>query len=142
MPKTSGFGKPQPQPKPSKRSQERAKASTQYEKMKTDGLPEYEVYIRIQDKKQWFPVGVISVQRSSQINAAIFDSQEQLLQGAFRIFPILKKHQTQLEYGYRLKEFKDEPIQLAVQPQPKGTGGLQGAIAQVKDRVSALLKRS
>jgi Family of unknown function (DUF6523) len=141
MAKTSGFGKPQPQPKPSKRSQERAKAATQYEKMKTDGLPEYEVYIRIQDKKQWFPVGVISVKRSSQINTAIFDSQEQLLQGAFRIFPILKKHQTQLEYGYRLKEFKDEPIQLATQPQPKIAGALQGAIAQVKDRFSSLLKR-
>lgn len=141
MPTKSGFGKPQPQPKVSKRSQERAKASKEYDKMKADGLPEYEIYIRIQDKKQWFPVGVVSVQRSSQINAAIFDSQEQLLQGAFRIFPILKKNQTQLEYGYRLKEFKDEPIQVAVKPESGAKGAVQGAIEGIKDRVAALLKR-
>ncbi|HEY9626185.1 MAG TPA: HHL1-like protein [Coleofasciculaceae cyanobacterium] len=136
-----GFGKPRPQPKASKRSQERAVASTKYDKMKADGLPEYEVYIRIQDKKQWFPVGVISVQRSSQINAAIFDSQEQLLQGAFRMFPILKKNQTQLEYGYRLKEFKDEPIQLAVKPATGAKGAWQGAIDGIKNRFAALTKR-
>jgi len=136
-----GFGKPRPQPKASRRSQERAVASTKYNKMKEDGLPEYEVYIRVQDKKQWFPVGVISVQRSSQINAAIFDSEAQLLQGAFRIFPILKKNQNQLEYGYRLKEFKDEPIQLAQRPATGVKGAWQGAIDGLKNRFAALTNR-
>lgn len=142
MATSSGFGKPQPQPKVSKRSQERSKAAGQLDKMRADGLPEYEVYIRIQGKKAWYPVGAIAVQRSNQISKAIFDSQEQLLQGGFRLFPILKKNQTQLEYGYRLKEYKDEPIQLAEPPQALGKGGVQGAIAQVKDRFSSLFKRS
>lgn len=136
-----GFGQPKPQPKASKRSQERTQAAQKFEKMKADGLPEYEVYIRIQGKKAWYPVGVIAVQRSNQINRAIFDSQEQLLQGAFRLFPILRKHQTQLEYGYRLKEYKDEPIQLAAAPTSPAGNAVQGAIAQVKERFSALLKR-
>jgi Family of unknown function (DUF6523) len=116
MTDTRGFGAAKPQPKVSKRSQERTSAAKQLDKMRSDGLPEYEVYIRIQGKKQWYPVGALAVQRSSQINHAIYDSQAQLLQGAFRLFPILKKNQTQLEYGYRLKEYKDEPIQLAEPP--------------------------
>lgn len=132
-----GFGKPKPQPKASKRSTERVEAVKQYEKMKAGGIPDFEVYIRIQDNKTWYPVGSLAVKRSDQINRAIFDSQEQLLQGAFRLFPILRKHQSQLEYGYRLKEFKDEPIQVAVKPAAKSTGGL-GAIAS---RVSSLFKR-
>lgn len=137
-----GFGKSQPKPKVSKRSQERAEASTQYDKMKADGIPEYEVYIRIRDKKGWYPVGAIAVKRSNQINQAIYDSQEQLLQGAFRLFPTLRKHQTQLEYGYRLKEFKDEPIQLAEPPKTTATSGLQSAFTKVSVGISSLFKRN
>lgn len=136
-----GFGKPQAQPKVSKRSTERTKAAKEYEKMKADGTPDFEIYIRIQGKNNWYPVGGIAVKRSNQINQAIFGSQDELLKGAFRLYPILRKHQNQLEYGYRLKEFKDEPIQLAVPPQSKSNNGLQMAITQVKDRVSSLLKR-
>lgn len=137
-----GFGKPsQSQPKASKRSQERRQASQQFDRMKSDGTPEFEVYIRIRGKKSWYPVGAIAVKRSNQINNAIFGSQEDLLEGAFRLYPVLRKNRHQLEYGYRLKEFKDEPIQLAEPPQPKENNGLQSAIAQVKDRFSSLLKR-
>lgn len=137
----SGFGKPQSQPKTSSRSTQRARASQQYDRMKSDGLPEYEVYIRTQGKKTWYPVGVIAVKRSSQIHQAIFANKEDLLQGAFRLYPVLRKNQQQLEYGYRLKEDKDDPIQLAVQPQTMGLGGVQAAIAQVGDRLSSLFKR-
>ncbi|MEL7035349.1 MAG: HHL1-like protein [Cyanobacteria bacterium J06592_8] len=134
-----GFGKTQ-QTKPSKRSTERKKAAKEYEKMKADGTPDYEIYIRVQGQRNWYPVGVIAVERSDQINQAIFGSQEELLQGAFRIFPRLRKHEGQLEYGYRLKEFKDEPVQVAVPPQSRGNG-LQTAIASLRNRVSSLLKK-
>lgn len=135
-----GFGKPQSQPKVSKRSAERDKASKQYDKMKSDGTPDFEVYIRIQNKNNWYPVGVIAVKRSSQIHQAIFDSQSELLQGAFRLYPTLRKHH-QLEYGYRLKAFKDEPIQIATPSQSQASGGLPKVLAQVKEWVAALLKR-
>ena len=138
----SGFGKAQPKPSPSKRAVARTEAVKRYDKLKAEGIPDFEVYIRIQGKKAWYPVGSIAVKRSDQINQAIFNSQENLLQGAFRLFPVLRKHSTQLEYGYRLKEFKDEPIQLAVVPPPKGNAAIQGAIARVKERFAALLKRN
>ena len=141
MTDTRGFGASKPQPKVSKRAQERTTAAKRLDKMRSDGLPEYEVYIRIRDKKQWYPVGALAVQRSSQINHAIYDSQAQLLQGAFRLFPILKKNQTQLEYGYRLKEFKDDPIELAEPPKSKLPNPVQGVISQIGDRLSGLFKQ-
>lgn len=137
-----GFGKPQPQPKVSKRAVERANAAKEYEQMKADGLPDFEVYIRIRGKKNWYPVGVITVKRSNQINQAVFANQQELLQGAFRLYPVLKKNQNQLEYGYRLKQFKDEPIQIATEPTTMGAGGLGSVINQVKDRVTSIFKRS
>lgn len=142
MTKNLGFGKTPPKPQPSKRSSDRADASKQYEKMKTDGLPDYEVYIRVQGKKNWFPVGVIAVKRSSQIDEAIFANQADLLQGALRIYPVLKKNQGQLEYGYRLKEFKDDEIQLAVPPQKGLTPANIGeTLNRLKDVATSLFKR-
>lgn len=135
-----GFGKPAAQPAV-KKPNKRVEASKQLDQMRADGLPEFEVYIRIQGKKQWYPVGAIAVKRSSQINQAIFGSQQDLLQGAFRLYPVLKKNQHQLEYGYRLKEYKDEPIQLAVPPQETGANGIQAAIQQVGDRVASLFRK-
>lgn len=134
-----GFGKPSqsPQAKASKGSSQRAEAAKQYDKMRTDGTPDYEIYIRIQGKKQWYPVGAIAVKRSSQISQAIFGSQQDLLQGAFRLYPVLRKNQHQLEYGYRLKQFKDEPIQLAVPPQSQG----KNVLRSLQDQVTSLFKR-
>lgn len=136
-----GFGKPAPQPKAAKKPNKRAEVAKQYDQMRADGTPDFEIYIRIQGKKNWYPVGAIALKRSSQINQAIYGSQDDLLKGAFRLYPILRKHQNQLEYGYRLKEFKDEPIQVAVPPKTLGGNGIQGILTQVKERVSSLLKK-
>lgn len=136
-----GFGKPQPQPKTSKRVEKRKEAAQKFETMKSSGNPEFEIYIRIKGKKSWYPVGAIAVQRSGLINRAIFDSEESLLQGAFRLYPVLRKNQTNLEYGYRLKEYKDEPIQLAEPPKDAGMNPLQAAVSQVQERFSSLFKK-
>jgi hypothetical protein len=137
-----GFGKTQPKPQPSKRALERAAAAREYDQMKTDGMPDYEVYLRIQGKKNWFPVGVIAVKRSSQINQAIFSNRADLTEAALRLYPVLRKNQSQLEFGYRLKEFKDDDIQVAEAPQSGVTAGnIWESLNQVKDGLSALLKR-
>jgi Family of unknown function (DUF6523) len=141
MADTKGFSKTQSAPKASKRSQVRAEAAKEYDKLKADGIPDFEVYIRVKDKKPWFPVGSIAVKRSTQINQAIYANQEELCQGAFRIFPILKKNQHQLEYGYRVKDYKDEPITLAVEPKATVGNAFQGAIATVRDRLATVFQR-
>jgi hypothetical protein len=134
---STGFGKPKQPKTSSKNAEKRAQASEQYDQMKSKGLPEFTIFIRIQGKNNWFPVGALAVNRTNKIQQAIFDQEAELLQGAFRLFPILKKHQSQLEYGYRLKQFPDEPIQVATRPQSKTYGVFQG----LKNRVAGLLQR-
>ncbi|MEM6450301.1 MAG: HHL1-like protein [Cyanobacteria bacterium P01_D01_bin.105] len=127
-----GFGKRTPKKPKSERTKKREQASVQYDKMKTDGLPEYEVYVRPVGKKQWYPIGAIAVRRSSQISRAIYHSEADLLQGAFRAFSVLKKSKDNLEYGYRLKGEKDDDIELAKKPRNRSERGLLGAINSVK----------
>lgn len=140
----TGFGKVQTPKKAGKNAAKRADAGKQYDKMKSEGMPEFTVFIRIKDKKNWFPVGSLAVNRTSKINQAIFANLEELRQGGFRLFPVLRKNQNNLEYGYRLKgaEFADEPIVVAVEPQPGPGSLIKNAFSQVKDGFSGLLKRS
>ncbi|ESA35472.1 hypothetical protein N836_12260 [Leptolyngbya sp. Heron Island J] len=137
----TGFGKAKPKPQVSERTKRRQEASKEMDERRASGDPEFEVHIRIKDKKQWYPVGVIAVKRSVDIDRAIFASEEDLLQGAFRIYPILRKNKTNLEYGYRVKAFKDEPITIAVPPKPGMAGGVQAIANQVKNSVTGLFKR-
>lgn len=135
-----GFGKTQQKQK-TQGAEKRATAAKQYDKLKSKGLPEFNIYIRIKDKKNWFPVGSLAVNRTSKINQAIFENEEELRKGAFRLFPVLRKNQNQLEYGYRLKEYNDEPIQLAEPPHLGSGNVIQSTVAQVTNRLSSLLRR-
>ncbi len=142
MAPSTGFGKSKVTKQSSKSAEKRASASKQYDKMKADGLPEFNIFIRIKDKKNWFPVGSLAVSRTSQIQQAIFQQEAELLQGAFRLFPVLRKSQNNLEYGYRLKEFPDEPIQVAVRPEPGQGNPLQAVVSKIGQTVTGLLKRN
>jgi len=141
MANSTGFGKPKQTKQPSKNAEKRAKASSQYDKMKADGLPEFNIFVRVKNQKNWFPAGSLAVSRSSQINQAIFQQEAELLQGAFRLFPVLRKNQNNLEYGYRLKQYPDEEIQVAVPPQFGEGNGLQGIVNGVKDTFAGLLRK-
>ncbi len=136
----TGFGKPKAQPK-AKSNDRRAAAASQLDEMRSKGMPEFEVYVRVKDQKPWYPVGALAVNRSNQINQAIFANENDLRQGAFRLFPRLKKQQGNLEYGYRVKAYKDDPITLAVQPTSVLPGPLQGAIDQVREGLGSLVSR-
>lgn len=138
-----GFGKVQPQKQTAKKNKaKRVAASQKYNEMKKSGVPEFNIYVRIKGQKQWLPAGSMTVNRSNLINQALFQQEDELLKGASRLFPKLRKHQNELEYGYRLKEFNDEPITVAIRPEATTGNLVQSAIANVKDRFSALLKRS
>lgn len=138
-----GFGKVQPQKQAAKKNKaKRTAAAQKFNEMKKTGLPEFNIFVRIKGQKNWFPAGSMTVNRSSLINQAVFEQEEELLKGVFRLFPKLRKHQSELEYGYRLKEFKDEPIQLATRPEATPGNLFQAAIASLKHRFSSLLKRS
>jgi hypothetical protein len=140
-----GFGKlPSPDKKsPSEGAKKRSVAAKEYDQMKASGMPEYEISIRVVGKKQWLPVGAIAVKRSTQIHQAIYANESALLEGAFHRMPVLKKNRANLEfeYGYRLKEFKDEPIELAVRPANQPTQALKNAIGNVGTVISNIFQK-
>uniref|UniRef100_A0A7S0Q2N3 Uncharacterized protein n=1 Tax=Coccolithus braarudii TaxID=221442 RepID=A0A7S0Q2N3_9EUKA len=119
-----GFGKKlnvQPKKKvlPSTTQVRRTKAADDFDKLKASGAPEYLVSIRTVGEKtsEWMPVGGIAVPRSSSedaaVSMAIFNNEDELLKGAFRNFPRLKVSEDRFEYGFRLKDFPEDPIKVA-----------------------------
>ncbi|NJR70120.1 MAG: hypothetical protein HC771_16865 [Synechococcales cyanobacterium CRU_2_2] len=139
MSNPQGFGPPKAKPKASKRSQERDAAAKRMDKMKAQGMPEFEVYMRIKDKPNWIPVGAITVPRSNLVSRAIYANEQSLLEAAFRMAPPLKKHQDNLDYGYRLKGAKkDEEIELAKKPGLLKGSAVGDAIAQIGKSVTGL----
>ena len=132
-----GFGKSKGSDrKPSKSELRRNAASSRYDEMAAAGMPEYTVWIRLKEggtevedeKMPWLPVGCISVPRSSQVSQAIFDAEDDLMQGATRLYPNLQKEdKDNIEIGYQLREFDDEEIRIAEREQ---TTGLQATLRQ------------
>lgn len=127
-----GFGAPKEaggSKKQSSGSVRREAASNKFDEMVASGMPEYTVWFRLKkggvesdtDEMPWLPVGAISVPRSSQVGDALFEQKtmEDLMQGALRLYPALKKEERDnIEFGYQLKDFDDEPIRIA-EPSPK-----------------------
>ena len=107
-------------------------AANKYDDMKDKGLPEFNVFIRIKGK-EWVPAGSMAVQRSNQISQAIFQQEAELLKGAIRLYPVLRNFKDNLEYGYRLKQFPDEEITVAVLPEPTIGDRVKYAFAKAKD---------
>lgn len=132
-----GFGSKPPPRVPSQSSKRRAAASDRYDQMAAAGMPEYSVWMRLKEvpdappgedgepeQMPWLPVGCISVPRSSQVSKAIFDAEEDLMQGATRLYPTLQNQaRDNIEFGYQLREFDDEEIRIVERESEEGFGG-------------------
>merc|ERR1712176_1697613 len=46
------------------------------------------------------------------LSLAVTQNEDDLLKGAYRTYPFLKKSEKTIEYGFRLKEFPDDPVKL------------------------------
>ncbi len=131
--KPTGFAQGSGQSKKKKKEpNKREAAASKYDEMKDKGLPEFNIFIRIKGK-EWVPAGSMAVERSNQISRAIFQQEAELLKGAVRLYPILRKFKDDLEYGYRLKEFPDEEVTIAVLPAPTVGDKVKYAIAKAKE---------
>lgn len=113
--KPVGFGGATAPPAKRRVSKRKEKAD-QFEQMKQKGLPEFSIFVRLPDR-DWLPAGVMAVERSNQIERAIFQQEAELKKNIFRLLPKLQKSADQLEFGYRYKQFPDEPIVVAKRPQ-------------------------
>lgn len=148
-----GFGE-QKAKTPSKAQKRREAAASRYDEMAASGAPEYSIWIRLKEPPRpegvskddpdfqempWLPVGSLSVPRSSQVSQAIFDAEEDLLQGAYRLYPNVKNEpMDNIEYGFQLKQFPDEDIRKAVRKETTGPlASFQGWIDKLTSPMNA-----
>ena len=112
-----GFGKEEekPQKVKSEGQVERERASSQYDKIAASGGQEYAVFVRQfgGDDESWLPCGSIAVNRGEQVSNAIFGNEEPLKTSIVRMYPKLKGFEQEFEYGYNLKVYPDEPVEVA-----------------------------
>jgi len=108
-------GKVEKKPK-SEGQKERERASNKYDEIATSGGQEYSIFVRQfgSADDSWLPCGSIAVARGDQVSNAIFGNEEALKSAIIRTFPELKGSETEFEYGYNLKIYPDEPVEVAV----------------------------
>lgn len=119
-----GFGqKPTPKVKSEgqvKREQERSK----YDEISATGGQEYNVFVRQfgSDDKSWLPCGAIAVPRAAQVSDAIFANEEALKSAIVRTYPKLVGFEAEFEFGFNLRVYPDDPIEVASKngPRPQG----------------------
>lgn len=117
----TGFGAKESKDTPSKppksegavkRSQERSK----YDELAGSGGNEYTIFVRQfgSDDKGWLPCGAIAVPRDAQVSDAIFANTESMNKAIVRTYPKLKGSEEEFEFGFNLKIYPDDPIDVAV----------------------------
>lgn len=117
-----GFGAPPPEPRKKSAGQaDREQKASKYDDIAATGGQEYRIFVRKfgSDDQSWLPVGSIAVPRGAQVSDAIFANEEGLRSSIVRTYDKLKGMEVEFEYGYNLKVYPDDPVQVAM----KGQGG-------------------
>jgi hypothetical protein len=114
-----GFGKEEeaaPQKVKSETQIQREQAASQYDKIAATGGQEYAIFVRQfgSDDESWLPCGSIAVKRGEQVSNAIFGNEEPLKAAIVRTYPKLKGYESEFEYGFNLKIYPDEPVEVAL----------------------------
>ncbi|KAL9191065.1 hypothetical protein ACHAXT_000771 [Thalassiosira profunda] len=120
-----GFGKEPEAPREKSAGQaDREEKASKYDEIAATGGQEYRIFVRQfgSDDKSWLPVGSIAVPRGAQVSDAVFANEEGLRTSIVRTYDKLKGMEMEFEYGYNLKVYPDDPIEVAV----KGGGQSSG----------------
>lgn len=65
------------------------------------------------DDKSWLPCGSIAVPRNAQVADAIFSNESGLKASIVRTYPKLRGYENEFEFGFNLKVYPDDPIEVA-----------------------------
>ena len=124
-----GFGSPPPEPrKKSTGAIDRETKASKYDEISAAGGQEYRIFVRQfgSDDRSWLPVGSIAVPRGAQVGDAVFANEEGLRKSIIRTYDKLKGMEMEFEYGYNLKIYPDDPIQVAMKGNVGNSGGGSG----------------
>lgn len=119
-----GFGSKPAKKEKSEGAIQREQESSRYDDIAKAGGQEYSIFVRQfgSDDKSWLPCGSIAVPRGAQVSDAVYANEEALKKAIVRTFPKLKGSEAEFEYGYNLKVYPDDPIEVAVKNAPKSSG--------------------
>ena len=112
-----GFGKEEKAVKkePSPGMLKRQAEANKYDEIAATGGQEYRIHIRQfgSDDSSWLPCGSIAVPRDGQVANAIKANVDALKSAIVRTYPKLKGREEEFEFGYNLKIYPDDPIEVA-----------------------------
>jgi Family of unknown function (DUF6523) len=124
---SKGFGDPEervPKKVATPGAQKRAEGSQKYDEIASKGGQEYRIFVRQfgSNDQSWLPCGLIAVPRGAQVADAIYSNVSELQAAIVRTYPKLKGMEGEFEYGFNLKIYPDDPIEVAKRSGPKDTG--------------------
>jgi len=119
-----GFGEA-PQKKEKSQGQiDRETKSAKYDEISATGGQEYNIYVRQfgGEDDSWLPCGAIAVPRQAQVSDAIFANEGGLQKAIVRTYPKLAGYEMEFEYGFNLKVYPDDPVEVAKKGAAKQAG--------------------
>lgn len=119
-----GFGEAPEKKEKSQGQVEREQKANQYDEIAATGGQEYNIYVRQfgGEDDSWLPCGAIAVPRAAQVSDAIFGNAEALKTAIVRTYPNLGGFEEEFEFGYNLKVYPDDPVEVARKGAPKQSG--------------------
>mmetsp|Transcript_15865 Transcript_15865/g.38925 ORF Transcript_15865/g.38925 Transcript_15865/m.38925 type:complete len:122 (+) Transcript_15865:124-489(+) len=113
--------------------------SNKYDDIAASGGQEYAIFVRQfgGEDGSWLPCGSIAVPRGGQVSDAIFGNEEPLKVSIVRTFPKLQGFEAEFEYGYNLKVFPDDPVEVATKNMKNGGPSIGNWISNVLSPVDA-----
>jgi hypothetical protein len=125
-----GFdGNAKPVKKKSEGQTKRDTQSNNYDQISATGGQEYSIFVRQfgGEDGSWLPCGSVAVPRGAQVSDALFSNESELRKSIVRTFPKLKGNEGEFEYGYNLKIYPDDPVEVAkkggAKPEGPSIGG-------------------
>jgi hypothetical protein len=113
-----------PVKKKSEGQNKRETQSNKYDELSSTGGQEYSIFVRQfgGEDGSWLPCGSVAVPRGAQVADALFSNESELKKSIVRTFPKLKGNEDEFEYGFNLKIFPDDPVEVAMKGGPKPEG--------------------
>jgi hypothetical protein len=107
-------------------AQQREVGSKKYDEIASLGGQEYRIFVRQfgSTDQSWLPCGLIAVPRGSQVSDAIYSNVSELQKAIVRTYPKLKGMEIEFEYGFNLKIYPDDPIEVAKNTGPSNDNNI------------------
>jgi len=119
-----GFGTTDEPRKKSEGQEKRDQERSTYDEISYNGGQEYNIFVRQfgSDDTTWLPTGSIAVPRGSQVSDAIYANEEGIKSSIVRTYPKLKGNEQEFEFGFNLKIYPDDQIEVAVKNSSTSSG--------------------